>query len=178
MTVRKRTSSRIIPPEADLSARRDTFYEDMQNSFENGIPIPELVINFDQTFHLFHPTRGYTWEKKGADRVQISDSRDGFTLLPVVSERVLLARSLFLEAPLNPFCQLCRQILFCSTSSILPTGVTRPQLFLCGKRSSFLTFARSATSLETRLPHALSLLTRSLRTGQRKFGSWFRRSLI
>jgi len=33
---------------------------------------------------LFHPTRGFTWEKRGAERVQIRDTKDGFTLLPVV----------------------------------------------------------------------------------------------
>ena len=44
-----------------------------------------MLLNFDQTMHLYDPSRGFTWEKKGSTRVQIAESKDGFTLLPVVS---------------------------------------------------------------------------------------------
>ena len=85
MSYRKKTSSRIIPPADDIADARDTFYRSISENFPDGPPVPELVINFDQTFHLYHPTRGFTWEKKGSDRVQVRERKDGFTLLPVVS---------------------------------------------------------------------------------------------
>ena len=84
MSYRKKTSSRVIPPADDVADARDTFYKEITTAFADGMPVPELVLNFDQTFHLYHPTRGYIWEKKGS-RVQIKDRRDGFTLLPVIS---------------------------------------------------------------------------------------------
>ena len=85
MSYRKKTSSRVIPPITDVVDARDKFYADITDAFGGDFPVPEMVLNFDQTFHLYHPTRGYTWEKKGSNRVQIKDRRDGFTLLPVIS---------------------------------------------------------------------------------------------
>ena len=82
---RKRTSTRIIPPDDVVAEARDSFYKNITDCFPDGPPDEGLVINFDQTFQLYNPNRGYTWEKKAASRVQLTDSRDGFTLLPVVS---------------------------------------------------------------------------------------------
>lgn len=82
---RKRTSTRIIPPDDDVAKARDEFYKNLRDCFPDDPPDKGLVINFDQTFHLYNPNRGYTWEKKAANRVQLTESRDGFTLVPVVS---------------------------------------------------------------------------------------------
>ena len=82
---RKKTSSRIIPAVEDVAKARDTFYSSIAECFPDGPPDESLVINFDQTFHLYNPNRGYTWEKRGATRVQLTESKDGFTLLPVVA---------------------------------------------------------------------------------------------
>ena len=49
------------------------------------IPPPELVINFDQTFQKYHPTRGFTWEKKDTRRVQLKSTKDGYTICFVIS---------------------------------------------------------------------------------------------
>ena len=85
LSFRKRTSSRIIPPSEDVVNARDIFFANIAGCFPGQEVDPHLVINFDQTFHLYSPTRGYTWEKKGADRVQLAQNKDGFTLTPVVS---------------------------------------------------------------------------------------------
>ena len=82
---RKRTSTRIIPPDDVVAEARDSFYKNISDCFTDGPPDEGLVINFDQTFQLYNPNRGYTWEKKAASRVQLTDSREGFTFLPVVS---------------------------------------------------------------------------------------------
>ena len=85
LSFRKRSSSRIIPPSEDVVNARDTFFANTAGCFPGQAVDTHLVINFDQTFHLYSPTRGYTWEKKGADRVQLAQNKDGFTLTPVVS---------------------------------------------------------------------------------------------
>lgn len=85
MSYRKRSSKRIMPPDADLRVTRDDFYDEIAENFSDGPPPPELVLNFDQTFHLYDPTHGFTWEKRGSPRVQLKENRDGFTLVPVVS---------------------------------------------------------------------------------------------
>lgn len=85
MSYRRRSSKRIMPPESLLRVTRDTFYDAVAENFADGPPPPELVINYDQTFQLYSPNRGFTWEKKSSPRVQLKESRDGFTLLPVVS---------------------------------------------------------------------------------------------
>lgn len=82
---RKRTSTRIIPPPSEVEAARDIFYDSINDFCADGSPHPELVINFDQTFHLYDPSRGFTWEKKSSSRVQLKQNRDGFTFVPVVS---------------------------------------------------------------------------------------------
>ena len=84
-TFRKRTSSRVLPPCSELADKRDAFYENIRTCFPGEVLDRELILNFDQTMQLYSPTRGYTWEKKGSDRVQLKENRDGFTLLPVVS---------------------------------------------------------------------------------------------
>ena len=94
MSYRKRTSKRVLPPSADLENTRDTFYDNIAKNFADGPPPPELVLNFDQTFQLYNPNRGYTWEKKGSDRVQLTESRDGFTLVPVCSMTKLVGAQL------------------------------------------------------------------------------------
>ena len=53
---RKRTSSRMLPPIAEVIEAKDQFYGELRNI---PVVIPELDINFDQTFHLFNPTRGF-----------------------------------------------------------------------------------------------------------------------
>jgi len=85
MSWRKKSSSRILPPIAELAESRDDFYKSLHDCFPGVVVDRHLVINFDQTFHQYNPTRGYTWEKKGSGRVQLTDSKDGFTLLPVIS---------------------------------------------------------------------------------------------
>lgn len=85
MSYRKKTSSRIIPPDNTVADARNKFYRDIKSCFVDRSIDLHLLLNFDQTFHQFSPTRGFTWEKKGADRVQVKESKDGFTLLPVVS---------------------------------------------------------------------------------------------
>lgn len=87
---RKRTSTRIIPPDDEVVSARDKFYSNITDSFPEGPPDPSLVLNFDQTFHLYSPNRGYTWEKRGSDRVQLTSSRDGFTLVPVVASTAMV----------------------------------------------------------------------------------------
>lgn len=96
MSYRKKTSSKIIPPADVVAASRDSFYKKIVDSFPNGFPVPALTINFDQTFLQYHPSRGYTWEKRGSDRVQLTQNKDGFTFLPVVSvEGVIGAQLIF-----------------------------------------------------------------------------------
>ena len=63
MSFRKKTSSRIIPPADMVATARDKFYSELTDHFGGGVPTRSLVINYDQTFHLYHPTRGFTWEK-------------------------------------------------------------------------------------------------------------------
>ena len=46
---------------------------------------------------LYNPTRGYTWEKKGSSRVQLRDSKDGFTFLPVVSAAGMVGAQLIFD---------------------------------------------------------------------------------
>ena len=82
---RKGTTSRILPPQEALEGARDKFYGDLRDAFPEQTVALDMVLNFDQTMQLYSPNRGYTWEKRGADRVQIKSSKDGFTLLPVVS---------------------------------------------------------------------------------------------
>ena len=82
---RKRTSSRIIPPADVLAGDRDQFYDNLRACFPDDEVDLELLLNYDQTMQLYSPNRGYTWEKKGADRVQLRMDKEGFTLLPVVS---------------------------------------------------------------------------------------------
>jgi len=84
-TFRKKTSSKVIPPADTLAQARDQFYAKLRDCFPGQILDRHLVLNYDETFHAFKPTRGFTWEKKGAARVQVTDSKDGFTLLPVIS---------------------------------------------------------------------------------------------
>lgn len=84
LSYRKRTSSRVIPPVEEVADARDKFYSNIAGCFPDQVIDRELVVNFDQTFHCYNPNRGFTWEKKGAQRVQLSHSKDGFTLLPVV----------------------------------------------------------------------------------------------
>lgn len=82
---RKASSSRVLPPLEDVAAARDKFYSDIVEAFPGQLPSLDMIINFDQTFHLYNPTRGFTWEKRGADRVALRQDKDGFTLLPVIS---------------------------------------------------------------------------------------------
>jgi len=82
---RKRTSTHIIPPTENVADARDSFFQKLADCWPNQVVDRSLLINFDQTFHQYNPNRGYTWEKKGADRVQLINDKDGFTLLPVVS---------------------------------------------------------------------------------------------
>ena len=82
---RKKSSSRVLPPDDAVADARDTFYAALQGCFPDDVVDRHLLINFDQTFQNYHPTRSFTWEKKGAIRVQVKESKDGFTLLPVVS---------------------------------------------------------------------------------------------
>ena len=82
---RKGTSSRVVPPVEDLENARDQFYRDIRDAFPHELPTLDMILNFDQTFQLYNPNRGYTWEKRGADRVPLRQSKDGFTLLPVIS---------------------------------------------------------------------------------------------
>jgi len=82
---RKGTSARIIPPAENIAIERDQFYASILNAFPDGHLDEQLVLNFDQTFQLFNPNRGFTWEKRGAARVQLTISKDGFTFCPVVS---------------------------------------------------------------------------------------------
>lgn len=96
-TWRKRTSAKIIPPAEDVASARDKFYKDVAEAFLGQDVDLSLLINYDQTFQLFHPTRGYTWEKKGADRVQLLKSKDGFTLLPVVSAAGMVAAQMIFQ---------------------------------------------------------------------------------
>ncbi len=70
-----------MPASGTIAEAKDTFYNDLR-----GSPVqPGLVINCEQTFHLYNPTRGFTWEKRGSPRVQLLEGKDGFTLVPVVS---------------------------------------------------------------------------------------------
>ena len=75
------TSNKILPAVEDLEIARDRFYWALQDAVEdNGIPPPELVINFDQTFQKYHPNRGFTWEKKDTSCVQLKSTKDGYTI--------------------------------------------------------------------------------------------------
>lgn len=94
LTYRKKTSSRIIPPEATLVEARDDFYKDLRSCFPEDVLDPSLLINFDQTHHLYNPSRGFTWAKRGATRVQVTDSKEGFTLVPVVSATGIIGAQL------------------------------------------------------------------------------------
>lgn len=85
MSYRKKTSSRIIPPDDEVANARDVFYGKLKACFPDQHVDLHLLLNYDQTFHAYSPSRGFTWEKKGSDRVQLVHSKDGFTLLPVVS---------------------------------------------------------------------------------------------
>ena len=60
MSFRKRSSSRIIPPSEDVVNARDPFFANIAGCFSGQVVDPHLVINFDQTFHLYSPTWGYT----------------------------------------------------------------------------------------------------------------------
>ena len=82
---RKKSSSRIVPPVERLADTCSAFFSEISAVTEHCTLTPELVLNFDQTMHLYHPSRGFTWEKKGSTRVQVAESKDGFTFLPVVS---------------------------------------------------------------------------------------------
>lgn len=73
-----------MPPDADLCVTRDGFYDAIAKN-SDGPPPPELVMNFDQTFHLYDPTHNFTGEKRGSPRAQLKEKRDGFTFVPVVS---------------------------------------------------------------------------------------------
>ena len=97
MSYRKRTSSRIIPPVDVMENARDSFYQDLRDCWPGCDVDHSLVINFDQTFQLFHPDRGYTWEKKGSTRVQLIQHREGFTLLPVVSAAGIVGAQLIFD---------------------------------------------------------------------------------
>lgn len=95
-TFRKGTSSRVVPPVSDLADARDKFYADIREAFPDQLPTADMVINYDQTFHLYNPNRGYTWEKRGADRVPLRKNKDGFTLLPAISAtQVIGAQMIF-----------------------------------------------------------------------------------
>ena len=95
MSYRKKTTSRIIPPDDKVADARDSFYRQLKDCFDDAVD-QDLVLNFDQTFHSYSPSRGFTWEKRGADRVQVADSKEGFTLLPVVSiNGVVAAQMIF-----------------------------------------------------------------------------------
>ena len=85
MSWRARSSTRIIPPSEVVATARNDFYQSISESFPDDVIDKSLLLNFDQTFQFYTPGRGYTWEKKGADRVQLKSEKDGFTLLPVVS---------------------------------------------------------------------------------------------
>ena len=91
---RKRTSTRIIPPVADVGVARDDFYSSLSEPFTAVTPTLDMLINFDQTFHLYNPNRGYTWEKKGSNRVQLHSNKDGFTLCPVISAAGIIGAQL------------------------------------------------------------------------------------
>jgi len=82
---RKKSSSRILPPEDELLDKRDAFFARVRDCFPGEEIDAHLIINYDQTMHAYNPTRGFTWEKKGSGRVQIAETKEGFTLLPVVS---------------------------------------------------------------------------------------------
>lgn len=91
---RKKSSSRIIPPTDELGEARDDFYRSLKECCGDLIIDRHLLINFDQTFQQYNPTRGFTWEKRGSHRVQLVDTKDGFTLLPVVSAAGIVAAQL------------------------------------------------------------------------------------
>lgn len=91
---RKKSSSRILPPAAELEDTRDNFYKRVQECFPGEEVDAHLIVNFDQTFHAYSPTRGFTWEKKGSKRVQIADKKEGFTLLPVVTAAGMIGAQL------------------------------------------------------------------------------------
>ena len=85
MSYRAKTSSRIIPPADQVATARDEFFAQVAGCFPGYEIDRHLVLNFDQTFQAFNPHRGHTWDKRGADRVQLKSDKDGFTLCPVVS---------------------------------------------------------------------------------------------
>lgn len=91
LTYRKKTSSRILPPESSLQESRDAFYGKLSSCVGEEEVDPALVINFDQTAYLYNPSRGYTWAKRGAKRVQVAESKEGFTLVPVISAAGFIA---------------------------------------------------------------------------------------
>lgn len=68
-----------------MAGARNRFYDELRDAFPEQEIDRSLLINFDQTMQLYNPNRGYTWEKKGSDRVQLFEHKEGFTLLPVVS---------------------------------------------------------------------------------------------
>lgn len=96
MSYRKKNSSKIMPPPADVADARNKFYTDLTSAFDE--PVDErLVLNFDQTMQLFNPSRGYTWEKRSSPRVQIAGSKEGFTLLLVVAASGIVRAQLIFD---------------------------------------------------------------------------------
>ena len=91
-----------MPPDAAVVSARDKFYVDLSEAFPGQVVDKSLLINFDQTFHLFNPSRGHTWEKKGANRVQVRDSKDGFTLCIVVSAVGMIGAQMILGNKVYP----------------------------------------------------------------------------
>lgn len=97
MSNRKKTTTRVLPPEADIADARDKFFASLRDCFDGEEIDKHLLLNYDQTFHRYNPSRGFTWEKKGADRVQLLDSKDGFTLLPVISPAGVVGAQLIFD---------------------------------------------------------------------------------
>ena len=78
---RNGASNNILPAIEASETATDQFYWALQDAVEdNGITQPELVIDFDQTFQKYHPTRGFTWKKKDTRRVQLQSTKDGYTI--------------------------------------------------------------------------------------------------
>lgn len=132
LTPRKKTSSRILPPDSMVGEARDKFYADLRACFPDDAVDPHLLLNFDQTFQVYHPSRGFTWEKKGAVRVQVKDSKDGFTLLPVVSAAGIVGAQMIFDGstaaslPKVPSGELLK---FAQTSTHWSNEETTIQLF-------------------------------------------------
>ena len=126
---RKRTTTRILPPSSDIAAARDFFYQNIIEAFPNQVVDMELLLNFDQTFQLFNPARGYTWEKKGSDRVQLAASKDGFTLCPVVSSVGVVGAQLIFSNKIFPSVAPGAHLLYTHTPNHWSNEATMVQLW-------------------------------------------------